>query len=647
MSDVLKKFGRYFLLDRIAQGGMAEIFRARMVAVEGASRLMVIKKIQTGYGTNQEFIKMFKSETQVTMNFNHPNIVQVYDYGEEQDQHYIAMEFVDGKNLRQMIGRFGEKESPVPMDLAAYIIEQVANGLHYAHTFKDKITGNPLNIIHRDISPQNIIISYEGIVKVIDFGIAKAAVNMDVTRAGVIKGKPSYLSPEQITGESVDKRSDLFSLGTVLWELLTGRKLFSGDGDLAILRQIESCATHVKAPSNYNSDVPKELDMIVLQALAKQKEKRFQSADEMARALHKFVYQFNPEFMPSALSDYAKNLFKEEIVEDRKKIQKLSEKAEKLLSHSVPEVTPVAEERGFEKEEDTTTVFEVNSPDQSSPREVKPHLPKNRTPISVDPAELPRRSVRTPAERARIQTPQRPAIQLKAPPRKDLSTGGSFSKVASIVAVLGLGAWSTSEYWMKWIPKKQGTQQRVIAGKETSTKDQKEVGDNEKTAQQEVPSAELKLAINPDATDIRVSINGQPLQQGARQIKVPLDSPLKVVLERPGYRMVESEFMINSRMVQNGIYAKNLVMDPVQFGYFTIYSTPSGEAVLTPREGRGPGSEKTPIRMNAPFQDVKVPAGSYDLKVVNEDLGLEYTDTVVISDNSRKSLSIQLRPKGK
>src|ERR1700761_3206194 len=159
MAECLKKFGRYFLLDQIAQGGMAEIYRARLASADGAGRLMVIKRIQAGFGENSEFLQMFRSEIKVTMGFNHPNIVQLYDFGEEQRQPYIAMELVDGKNLRQYMNRFNELKQSMPPFLAAYIIEQAASGLHYAHAFKDKITGEPLNIVHRDVSPQNILIS--------------------------------------------------------------------------------------------------------------------------------------------------------------------------------------------------------------------------------------------------------------------------------------------------------------------------------------------------------------------------------------------------------------------------------------------------------------------------------------------------------
>jgi serine/threonine-protein kinase len=371
MAEVLKKFGRYFLLDHLAQGGMAEIFRARLASSDGAGRIIVIKRIQGGFGANKEFLQMFKSEIKVTMGFNHPNIVQLYDFGEENDQPFIAMEWMDGRNLRQLTTRFAELKQPFPVELVSYIIEQSAAGLHYAHSFKDKITGTPLNIVHRDISPQNILVSFEGGVKVIDFGIAKATTNVESTRAGVIKGKPSYLSPEQISGETLDGRSDIFALGAVFWELLTGRKLFAGDSDLAVLKLIESCQTHVKPPSTLNPKIPKELDYIVLRTLAKQKEKRFQTAEELQRALHKFLFSYMPEFNPSDLSFHARDLFKNEIVEDRKLMQKLHEKAEKILSlnrensndesQSSDENTEAASPRKKNRNEEDSTVSSSRS----------------------------------------------------------------------------------------------------------------------------------------------------------------------------------------------------------------------------------------------------------------------------------------------
>ncbi len=280
---ILKKFGRYILLDRLAQGGMAEIFRARASAPDGGARILVIKRIQANYRSNKEFLEMFKAEIKLTMGFNHPNIVQLYDYGEENGMLYIAMEIVDGKNLRQFMTRFAEIKGAFPVEVSVFIMEQSAHGMGYAHGYKDKFSGKSLNIVHRDISPQNLLISYDGAVKVIDFGIAKAVTNNESTRAGVIKGKPSYLSPEQISGEVLDGRSDIFALGIVLWELLTMKPLFRGKSDAEILQKV--LTYDVPAPEQIRAGLPPGLGAVALRALQRDRERRLPSAQALADSI--------------------------------------------------------------------------------------------------------------------------------------------------------------------------------------------------------------------------------------------------------------------------------------------------------------------------------------------------------------------------
>lgn len=340
MSEVLKKFGKYFLLDHLAQGGFADIFRARLATPDGASRIIVIKRIQAGYDANSEFIQMFKSETKTSMALNHPNIVQVFDVGEETGQPFIAMELVNGRNLRQILSRIGEQQQQLSVIHAAYIIEQAAQALSYAHEFRDPLTGVPLNLVHRDISPQNIMVSYDGTVKLIDFGIAKATTNTEHTRTGVIKGKPSYFSPEQITGEELDGRSDLFALGIVLWELLTTKKLFFGDSDIAIIKQIEACNSYVKAPSSENPKIPKALDNIVLKSLQRNRDHRYQRLSELQRDLHRFILDNDPSFHASEISTEIRKHFSDLIDEDNRKLKALNERAESLIRNQPKETPP-------------------------------------------------------------------------------------------------------------------------------------------------------------------------------------------------------------------------------------------------------------------------------------------------------------------
>jgi serine/threonine-protein kinase len=318
-----QKFGRYILLDHYKSGGMAEIYRARLATNEDANRLLIIKKIAGSYAANEDFVKMFKSEIKVSLGLTHPNIVQIYDYGELNQSYYLAMEYVDGKTLKEFVTRLKNLKSIFSLDISANIAAMVCSGMQYAHSFKDPMTGKPLNIIHRDLSPQNVMISYDGTVKILDFGIAKAESKLESTQVGTIKGKLGYLVPEYINGHKIDHRYDIFAIGIVLWELLTARRLFQAENEIAVLKQITDC--EISPPSKFNKAVPKELDQIVMKALSKNASDRYQSCDEMQRALHRFIYSFNPNFNPADLSNLARELFKKEIAEDRETLAEINQ----------------------------------------------------------------------------------------------------------------------------------------------------------------------------------------------------------------------------------------------------------------------------------------------------------------------------------
>lgn len=313
-------FGRYTILDPVAVGGMAEIYRARLTNLgDGPDRILIIKKVIHSLSQNDEFVQMFEEEIKITVGLSHPNIVQIYDYGRVDGVSFLAMEYVEGKNLRQFLKRLISMKSMFSIDMSCYIVSQVTNALGYAHSFRDRMTGEHLGIVHRDVSPQNILISYDGAVKLFDFGIAKAKSASEATQAGVIKGKPSYLSPEQIAGEVLDGRSDIFSMGIVLWEMLTAKRLFVAENDMAILRMIQSAK--IEPPSTYNPAIPQALDAIVLRSLARDRNKRYRTGEEFQRDLHRFLYSYNPAFNPADLSYYATELFKKEIIEDRDRLR--------------------------------------------------------------------------------------------------------------------------------------------------------------------------------------------------------------------------------------------------------------------------------------------------------------------------------------
>lgn len=317
MSDKkFERFGKYLILDHLVDGGMAKICRARFLG-EQANKIVAIKMVQPQFSKDPSFVQMFEDELKVTFGLLHPNIAQMYDYGLVNEQLYTAMEYVDGANLKQYLDRLKEKNFVFPVEISTYITSQICQALHYAHTFTDKLTNKPFNIIHRDISPHNIMLTYDGSIKVIDFGIAKADSNSEATQAGTIKGKLSYLAPEYLDGLQLDHRYDQFAVGITLWELLCSRKLFQASNDLAVLKQIQACK--IPAPSSINPNVPKELDQIVLKSLAKDRNQRFENMDKFNRALVKFLYSNYPDFNATDLGYFAKQLFKEEIASDKEK----------------------------------------------------------------------------------------------------------------------------------------------------------------------------------------------------------------------------------------------------------------------------------------------------------------------------------------
>lgn len=278
-----ERYGEYELLRLIATGGMAEIYLARHDGVAGLSRVVVVKRMLPQLAVRPDFVRMFLDEARLAAKLNHPNIVQVFNLGEVDQSYYIAMEFVDGPHLGALFALSLRQRAPLPIEQCVHVVARAADGLHYAHDIDDPATGAPLNLVHRDISPQNLLVSRHGDVKVTDFGVAKASTQQTKTRTGIIKGKVAYMSPEQCLGETVDRRTDVFALGIVLYELLTRRRLFRDKSDLLIMQKITT--ETVPPPSTVNKDVDAELDAICAKALARKREERFSSAGELAEAL--------------------------------------------------------------------------------------------------------------------------------------------------------------------------------------------------------------------------------------------------------------------------------------------------------------------------------------------------------------------------
>ena len=303
------QFGRFEVLGRLAWGGMAEILLARQRAAGGASRLVVIKKILKQVAENEAFVEMFLHEARIALGFNHPNICAVHEFGQQDDTYFIAMEWVNGVSLKQIFDRARERSERIPIEVAVRIIAEAASALHYAHRAKAE-DGSPLNLVHRDVTPDNIMVSFDGAVKLLDFGIAKAATQTTKTQAGELKGKFPYMAPEQYTGLEVDGRADLFSLGVSLFEVLTGQTLYHRATDYETVTAI---VVDPRVPSLHDVDpgLPEPLDAIVRRSLAKEPDGRLDSAGQMVQLLERFLVERGEVVRAAQLVQYVRRLFPE------------------------------------------------------------------------------------------------------------------------------------------------------------------------------------------------------------------------------------------------------------------------------------------------------------------------------------------------
>jgi serine/threonine protein kinase len=313
VEDFPKSFGRYQLLELLATGGMAHIYRARLASAQGTAKELVIKRVLPHLVQNRDFINMFIDEARITMPLNHGNIVQVFEFGQEAQDYFLAMEYVRGRNLETVLDRIKQTGAPVPLEVALFIASEVAKGLDYAHRFRDP-HDRPTGIIHRDISPQNILVGFQGEVKLTDFGIAKARSRIRSTAQGVIRGKACYLSPEQAECQDLDGRSDQFSLGTVLYEMLTGFRPFEGETEVATLQNVRKAI--VQAPSKLRPEIPSELDGAVLKTLNLDRSRRFEHAGSFQLVLSRILQEVNPEFTSASLANWMRKHFSDDITRE-------------------------------------------------------------------------------------------------------------------------------------------------------------------------------------------------------------------------------------------------------------------------------------------------------------------------------------------
>ncbi|HEV8324622.1 MAG TPA: serine/threonine-protein kinase [Myxococcota bacterium] len=303
-----EQFGRYTLVKHIASGGMAEIWLALQPGPGGTMKPLVIKRILPHNVEHPEFLSMFLDEARIASGLNHQNVAQIHDVGEVEGRYFIAMEYVHGVDVRTLYRRLGELQRPLPIEVALYLVASICSGLHYAHEKKD-LSGKPIGIVHRDVSPQNVLLDFGGAVKLIDFGIAKAQNKLGSTRSGVIKGKTAYLSPEQARGEELDARSDVFAAGVILYELTVGRRPFEAENDYGTVLKIASC--DFKAPRAVRHSYPSSLERVTLKAMAPNRDARYGSARQLEEAIRSWGHDNRLKLEPLALSALLHETFPE------------------------------------------------------------------------------------------------------------------------------------------------------------------------------------------------------------------------------------------------------------------------------------------------------------------------------------------------
>lgn len=305
-----KRLGRYHLAERIAFGGMAELFRAFTFEDDGFKRDVAIKRLLPHYVEDQQFITMLTDEFKLVSHLKHPNIAEVYELVEVDDNLLIAMEYVDGKDLRSTVEKARTRRVSLALDDIAYVLARALDGLHHAHVARDE-NDEPLKIVHRDFSPSNLLVAYDGTVKLCDFGIAKASLNHIETKTGIIKGKVKYMSPEQAFGRKLDWRSDLFSAGSVLYELATDTAPFNAGNEIDLIFAVRDAAP--TPCRELNPGIPEQLSRIIEKAMSRSRSARYQTALEFRDALLHFLRNHNPKYRRTKLSRCMKRVWAEEI----------------------------------------------------------------------------------------------------------------------------------------------------------------------------------------------------------------------------------------------------------------------------------------------------------------------------------------------
>lgn len=642
---MVEAFGKYLLLEKIASGGMAEVYLAKSIGANGINKFVAIKRILPQYSDNPEFIDMFKEEAKIAVNLNHGNVVSIFDFGVEKSQFFLVMEFVEGQNLRQILNHLKKESKDLTFDQITYIAKEVAAGLDHAHRCLDGSTGRPLNITHRDMSPQNVMISFEGEIKVVDFGIAKAENQVENTRVGTIKGKFGYMSPEQAEGQQVDLRTDIFSLGIVLWELLARDRLFAGPTEAATLRKVREC--QVPSLRKINPSIPPELERICNKALAKDRTLRYQTSAAFHKDLNRFLNVQFPEFSAQEFSKAMKSLYNKMYVENRKKFAEYAQmQFEDRSDQSQGAFTQTETERSARstvevKEASSNTPATVRAPfvpTSSSDDDVR-HKNLEDDAGKVDMGALKREknsasktgsttksTTRTRTSSRRGQTSSYTITKVGIPSRSPSPSMAALSFVA--LGLIAIVAFNEPDFFKGFMERFQKTEQTSTNPSSTPIPSA--------TANPYVP---VQITVRTEPPSASVVIDGQ--NRGFTPFKgwIEMNKPFQIVIRKDGFipieqdlRAINEEGITIIKTLQQEPPMGYISIDVVNGGADPIITVNNQKLIEKPPIGQIRVPANTPIKIRAlnPFTNL------YSEQTVSVDAGKKLNVRLILGRNSRK-----------
>ncbi len=585
-------YGKYFLIDKIAVGGMAEIFRAKTFGHGGFENLFVVKRILSHMSDNEQFVQMFLDEARVTALLQHANIVRVVDFGKIGTNYFLAMDCVEGKDAKLILRKLFERRKMLLREFAVYIAMEAAKGLDHAHR-KTTIGGQPLNIVHRDVSPSNILVSYAGEVKVADFGIVQASTVVETGTRGSLKGKIEYMSPEQALGEPLDRRSDIFSLGVVLWEMLTSRRAFKTDNEVKTLDKVRN--VDIERASVVNPGVPGRLSDMVARCLEKNPDDRYQDGRELQADLLNFLYPATQDVVQQSLAHFMAELFADEIAVERSRLEEGSRVA-RLLHDSEPSVEL---QEDWEEDRRSNSQPTVATP-AAAPRAA------SKLPLAFGLAALGVAAVAVAGSALYVLNiePQQVVVEVeKAAPLPGTSVSVRVSPVAGTLFVDGVEVGQGTSILAELKPGKHAVEVRA-AGYQTFT-DEVEVNQGEKL-RLDARLVEVKAREVP-----RVVQATPPTVPGANPPTVPRVVPAaSVVAQPPPVAPVEK--------------AKGKLNVNIAGGWADIFV-----------DGKKVGT--------TPIVGYKLPPGTYEVRARNDAAGIDLVQRVTVTsgETAKASFSAQ------